>query len=197
MQQRILESNCRLCGRTGHWKSECPMRSQTASSSTSASAPVTLSVGALASMDEVMPLEFMKLPEVDPPPTQDIRSATSICCVQSVFSNSGQYKHVEKAHSENMRVTRERIRSYVQGNMDSHNPKVTSLVTGLSLACVHPPLTAVPSPVNLREHPSHRFHSKGTQTKFQAKYPWHKVPMLISLRWTVPKPSSQHMILGE
>ena len=71
----------------------------------------------------------MKLPEVDPPPTQDIRSATSICCVQSVFSNSGQYKHVEKAHSDNMRVTRERIRSYVQGNMDSHNPKVTSLVS--------------------------------------------------------------------
>ena len=55
LQQRILESNCRLCGRKGHWKSECPMRSQSASSSTAASAPVTLSVGALASMDEVMP----------------------------------------------------------------------------------------------------------------------------------------------
>ncbi|CAL1168143.1 unnamed protein product [Cladocopium goreaui] len=105
LQQRILESNCRLCGRKGHWKSECPMRSQSASSSTAASAPVTLSVGALASMDEVMPLEFMKLPEVDPPSTQDIRR--------------------------------------------------------LNLACVHPPLTAVPSPVNLREHPSHRFRSKG------------------------------------
>lgn len=24
--QRILESNCRICGRKGHWKSECPNR---------------------------------------------------------------------------------------------------------------------------------------------------------------------------
>ena len=26
LQQRILESKCRLCGKKGHWKSECPNR---------------------------------------------------------------------------------------------------------------------------------------------------------------------------
>ena len=45
LQQRILETNCRICGRKGHWKSECPQRQQSSTGSSS-SAPVTLSIGA-------------------------------------------------------------------------------------------------------------------------------------------------------
>ena len=31
LAQRILESECRRCGRKGHWKAECPLRNSTAS----------------------------------------------------------------------------------------------------------------------------------------------------------------------
>ena len=42
LQQRILESNCRICGRKGHWKSECPNRGQSMSSTSASTVPVTL-----------------------------------------------------------------------------------------------------------------------------------------------------------
>ena len=55
LQKRIMNSNCRLCGCQGHWKSECPNRSQSAGSS-STSAPVTLSVVVTSSDDkDIMP----------------------------------------------------------------------------------------------------------------------------------------------
>eukprot|EP00435_Cladocopium_sp_Y103_P033174 s279_g8.t1 len=41
LQQRILETNCRLCGKKGHWKSECSLRNQ-AQTGSSAAAPVNL-----------------------------------------------------------------------------------------------------------------------------------------------------------
>ena len=34
LQQRILESRCRLCGKMGRWKAECPSRTDVAGSST-------------------------------------------------------------------------------------------------------------------------------------------------------------------
>ena len=86
LQQRILDSNCRLCGRKGHWKGECPMRNQSASAAAS-SAPVTLSVGAQSSADDIMPMEFMNLPEVDKASHQDTVCARAFCNVQSVFFN--------------------------------------------------------------------------------------------------------------
>ena len=63
LQQRILESNCRLCGKKGHWKSECPSRGQ--ASQSAASAPVTLSMASTSQLQEdVMSTEFLMLPEV-------------------------------------------------------------------------------------------------------------------------------------
>ena len=43
LQQRILESSCRLCGKKGHWKAECPERSRgsSATAATSTSAAMT------------------------------------------------------------------------------------------------------------------------------------------------------------
>ena len=32
LQDRILNSNCRICGQRGHWRSECPMKDQPRSS---------------------------------------------------------------------------------------------------------------------------------------------------------------------
>lgn len=65
LQQRILESNCRLCGKKGHWKSECPQRQQPANA-TAGSSAVSLSLARSTTVedDDAMPMEFMMLPEV-------------------------------------------------------------------------------------------------------------------------------------
>ena len=39
LQQRILESNCRHCGRKGHWRAECPERSRSSNATAANSAP--------------------------------------------------------------------------------------------------------------------------------------------------------------
>eukprot|EP00435_Cladocopium_sp_Y103_P013144 s1206_g3.t1 len=75
LQQRILESNCRICGKRGHWKSECPSR-QTSSATNSNTAAVTLSLGsAAASNDSAMPQEFLDLPVVPDPSAKDSHQA--------------------------------------------------------------------------------------------------------------------------
>ena len=92
LQQRILERNCRLCGKKGHWKSKCPQRQQPANAS-AGSAPVTLSMGTndVNETDDIMPMEFMSLPEVDEHGTKDYRPATECCFVESVcFDGSNQ-----------------------------------------------------------------------------------------------------------
>jgi hypothetical protein len=127
LQQRILDSNCRLCGRKGHWKGECPMRGQSASAS-AASAPVTLSVGAPSNDDEIMPMEFMILPEVTETPTKDTVTVESSCFVQSVFSIKEANQPVDEYDPDNIRAARSRIRNYVLRNM-GNKPKVASLVS--------------------------------------------------------------------
>ena len=68
LQQRILSSNCRLCGQKGHWRAECPLRQNVpANSSASTSAPGTShsSYTGLATMEtpgDYLPMEFLNLP---------------------------------------------------------------------------------------------------------------------------------------
>ena len=59
LQQGIIGSSCRLCGRRGHWKAECPDRGRSSETNT-ATAPtlVTLEEGI-----DALPLEFLELPE--------------------------------------------------------------------------------------------------------------------------------------
>jgi hypothetical protein len=88
LQQRILESNCRLCGKKGHWRNECPNKPQGTASAT-ASAAMTVSFGDTpTSSDQAMPAEFMMLPEIPSTSAKDILS-TEPQCVQSVFSCQG------------------------------------------------------------------------------------------------------------
>ena len=70
LQDRILNSTCRLCNRKGHWKAECPYRnsngsgnaSSTTSSTAAGSVPVTTVT--VDQSSDVLPLEFMQLPSL-------------------------------------------------------------------------------------------------------------------------------------
>ena len=80
LQQRILESRCRLCNRIGHWKAECPLRSDAASSVSRSTGAPTSYVQAEASGDvEHLPLEFLQLPESLPPIDEPLSKQPAEC----------------------------------------------------------------------------------------------------------------------
>jgi len=68
LQQRMMETSCRLCGKKGHWKAECPERSRSSGGSSSQSSAPTMTAVPIASAsspaDEFLPLEFLQLPEI-------------------------------------------------------------------------------------------------------------------------------------
>ena len=66
LQQRILESNCRHCGRKGHWRAECPERSRSSNATAANSAPTMTSMTMTSdtTIEGTLPLEFVHLPEI-------------------------------------------------------------------------------------------------------------------------------------
>lgn len=69
LQQRILESRCRICDKLGHWKAECPMLKANQSSDSGARGSSLQAPTTFVRTDAVdsLPLEFLNLPEVSPP----------------------------------------------------------------------------------------------------------------------------------
>ena len=65
LQQRIMESTCRHCGKRGHWRAECPER-RNASANSAASTAVTMTAEAVSLEGEpdALPMEFIQLPVV-------------------------------------------------------------------------------------------------------------------------------------
>ena len=96
LQQRILESTCRYCGRKGHWKAECPDRQKGNASVGSASTSAAMTTTAVTSHDmnepDAMPMEFMQLPFVQ-------ESELDVACMHEI--------HVTTTISEGLR---ERLR---------------------------------------------------------------------------------------
>lgn len=126
LQQRILESNCRICGRKGHWKSECPNRGSTASNASASTVPVTLSMGvASTTANDAMSAEFLSLPEVQVPMQDSVETHASSFVQIVLFSAKGDQDSQGK--SNNMRDVRERINNRIKGNR-GNNSIVTSLV---------------------------------------------------------------------
>ena len=139
LQQRILESNCRLCGKKGHWKSECPNRNQGSSGSSHAAAATLSVASSAAGADDAMPAEFLELPMVSESGMKDSRSIES-CLVQTVFSNECFFRPSANIHKpvENMRDIRDRIRCRIEGNNDSNSrSKVQSLVHRIEMKLQH------------------------------------------------------------
>ena len=66
LQERIMSTNCKACGRRGHWKAECPFKNAAAAGAgTSSSMPTTTAIvdESILHADDRMPMEFMMLPE--------------------------------------------------------------------------------------------------------------------------------------
>eukprot|EP00435_Cladocopium_sp_Y103_P024425 s3886_g6.t1 len=72
LQERIMSTNCKACGRRGHWKAECPYKNAATGGtgtssigSTSGSMPTTTAIVDESTLhaDEMLPMEFMMLPE--------------------------------------------------------------------------------------------------------------------------------------
>ncbi len=83
LQQRILESRCRICGKMGHWKAECPQRQSSASSQGGSSQALTSFVQTEGHHHDQpldgLPLEFLELP-VSMPTVDDTCIGINLFC---------------------------------------------------------------------------------------------------------------------
>lgn len=114
LQQRILESNCRICGKKGHWRNECPNKTQgNTSGSTAAAATVSMAQPA-SDADLSLPEEFLILPEAPTVANKDILS-NEPSNVQVVFYGEEFPNEQKVAKSTHMGSLREKIRGYVKG----------------------------------------------------------------------------------
>ena len=88
LQQRILNSTCRICGRKGHWKAECPNRGDGAGGSTSSSNGGAAGVNssftgsAITNVPEGLSLEFLNLQEFGTTTIDEVcvHEELSFCC---------------------------------------------------------------------------------------------------------------------
>ena len=97
LQQRIMESSCRICGKRGHWKAECPDRSRSSGSavpSTAATMTTVIESAPAETIDEFLPLEFMQLPvaseaTLDEEPNPQVASAFTMIFRGKKYYNQG------------------------------------------------------------------------------------------------------------
>ena len=104
LQQRIMESSCRICGKRGHWKAECPDRprsSGSAAPSTAATMTTMIESAPAETIDELLPLEFMQLPvaseaTLDEEPNQQVASAFTMIFRGKKYYNLGNPRKENK-----------------------------------------------------------------------------------------------------
>ena len=85
LQDRIMNSTCRICNKKGHWKAECPFRqSSTAASASgmshsSASGTLPTTTVIADQGDDMLPLEFVQLPEFTMPKSDESQPSFLSC----------------------------------------------------------------------------------------------------------------------
>lgn len=118
LQQRIMNSHCRLCGQRGRWRAECPLRQQGATSTPAATAnEATTPAGAFTGLVEIaemeggdyLPMEFLNLREE--PAIDDASRSTQI-----------SFGFVRLPVSRGVETARDRTRAYLVGKDSKHEP---------------------------------------------------------------------------
>ncbi len=130
LQQRIMESRCRICNQYGHWKAECPQKGNAATGSDRSSiAPTSFVQSVSTSMEpSSLPLEFLQLPEhastMDEP-------RVAPCLVCSVGSNlvpevpqGNQISKLRGSDSSIYDRLRESLGRWNKQPQTQHRPKV-------------------------------------------------------------------------
>lgn len=93
LQQRILESRCRLCNRVGHWKAECPLKNESVQNRQSPAA--TSFVQVQGEQDHLL-LEFLQIPEIENPIDESLWQScqTLVCFSPQVDSTNASHPSV-------------------------------------------------------------------------------------------------------
>jgi hypothetical protein len=95
--------------------------------------------------DDVVPMEFIDLPEIIENPPQDSHNASKGFVVQSVFSHAAvsDNQSMQSPHEYGDRL---RMRAYVKGNVGSSS-KVASLVNRIESKLRQPSADRTPNPI--------------------------------------------------
>ena len=144
LQQRILESRCRICNKMGHWKAECPQRGNqsegTGSSRGSSSQVPTSFVSAQSqsfTAEGGLPLEFLELPTVQSTIMEDAKHEFSLVSFGGEDFGPGDSKTQLRhsldnwEHSNQCRPSHRRIRSEacnVRLSSDSRSVEPTGIL---------------------------------------------------------------------
>jgi transposase InsO family protein len=134
LQDRIMSSTCRNCGRKGHWKAECPHKSDNQTSSaasmtTTAAATTSVAVSA----DDGMTLEFLQLPEYQAPTldqeTDSVPEAASFVGVGVNHQGSNKVREILGKSRDNLKAfmhatmtARQRLQQW--GHRSEHHASV-------------------------------------------------------------------------
>ena len=91
LQQRIMESRCRLCNKVGHWKAECPLRNDAGNNAArSSQAPTSfVQVSAEANEPTALDMEFLQLPLMTETPLDVTQQYIASGFVQQASSAKG------------------------------------------------------------------------------------------------------------
>ena len=93
LQQRIMESRCRICNQYGHWKAECPQKGNGSGAGDRPLQAPTSFVQTLPSNPALsgLPLEFFQLPE-NAPSIDEPRVESCLACNVDVNPKSSNWK---------------------------------------------------------------------------------------------------------
>ena len=120
LQSRILNSNCRICGKRGHWKAACPLKD--AGQQSAAAAPSNFAAGSLQTnsagvavtdVPDELPLEFFQLQEFGPTALHlhDF-DPSAVASIDDPFSHEGVILHVDIMDAKvKLRETLKRIQN--------------------------------------------------------------------------------------